>query len=128
LTVDAQRPPRVIFSITEKDVGRAHVPAPVLVDSGNVRLTRVRIPEQPIAPGLLLRERMISRLDVHRIVWIRDLVIPKLGTILPRPRVLQKPSEFSSRGVELVEERKDIQHQKHRNPDLRTQYRNQLRR
>ena len=71
------------FSVTEKDVGRTHVPTPILVDSRNVRLARVRIVEHPIAPGLLLRERVIGSLDVHRIIWIRDLVIPKLGTKLP---------------------------------------------
>jgi len=74
---------KLTFSVTEKDVGWIHVPAPVLVDGGNVRLTRVRIVEHPIAPGLLLRERVICSLDVHRIIWIRDLVIPKLGTKLP---------------------------------------------
>jgi len=74
---------RLTFSVTEKDVGRTHVPAPVLVDGRNVRLTRVHIVEQPIAPGLLLHEREIGSLDVHRIIWIRDLVIPKLGTKLP---------------------------------------------
>jgi len=74
---------RLTFSVTEKDVGRTHVPTPVLVDGRNVRLTRVRIVEHPIAPGLLLRERVIGRFDIHQVIWIRDLVIPKLGTKLP---------------------------------------------
>ena len=90
---------RLTFSITEKDVGWTHVPATVLVDSGNVRLTRVHIVEQLITPVLLLRERGVGRHDVYRIVWICDLVISKLGTVLPRPRVLQKPDEFGSSGV-----------------------------
>ena len=36
---------RLTFSVAEKDIGRAHVPTPVLVDSGNVWLTRVRMRE-----------------------------------------------------------------------------------
>jgi hypothetical protein len=91
------------LSVAEKDVGRVHVPAPVLVDSGYVWLTRVCVLEHLITPGLFLRERVISRYDVHRVVRIRDLVIPELGTILPRPRELQKPDEFSSRSTELEE-------------------------
>ena len=126
LTVDAQCPPWIVwtriqsqtrtitgadrqmltFSITEKDVGRAHVPAPVLVDGSNIWLTRVHAIERPITPVLFLRKRVIRRLDVYRIVWIRDLVKPELGTILPRPRVLQKPSWFSSGSVEPEEERR----------------------
>jgi len=74
---------RLTFSVTEKDVGGTHVPAPVLINSRNVRLTRIRVVEQLIAPGLFHCERVVGRLDVHRIIYIRDLVIPKLGTILP---------------------------------------------
>lgn len=83
------------FSVAEKDVGGRHIPAPVLVDSGNVWLTGIHVVERLVTPGLLLREREIGWHDVHRIVWVCDLVIPKLGAILPRPRVLQKPDEFS---------------------------------
>ena len=88
---------KLTFSIAEKDVGRIHVPAPVLVDSGNVWLTRIRVVEGLITQGLLLCDREICRRDVHWIVWVRDLVKPKLGTILPRPRVLIEPAESSSR-------------------------------
>ena len=94
------------FSVTEKDVGRAHVPASVLVDGGNIWLTRVHPVERPVTPVLLLCERVICRLDVYWIACIRDLVEPELGTILPRPRVLQKPSGFSSGCVEPEEERR----------------------
>lgn len=76
------------FSVTEKDVGWSHVPTPVLVNSGNIRLRRLFIVERLITPFLLLRDREIGRLNIHRIVWIRDLVKPKLGTKLPRPRKL----------------------------------------
>lgn len=76
------------FSVTEKDVGRGHIPTPVLVDSGNIRLRRLFIVEQLIAPFLLRRDRDIRRLDIHRIVRVRDLVKPKLRTILPCPRKL----------------------------------------
>jgi hypothetical protein len=114
------------LSVAEKDVGRGHVPAPVLVDSGYVWLTRVHIIEYVITPGLFCRERVIDRHDVHRIVWIRDLVIPELGTILPRPRVLQEPDEFSPRSAELEEG--SIQHQWYQNYHSRIQYHNQLRR
>jgi len=94
------------FSVTEKDVGRAHIPTPVLVDGGNVWLTRIRTAKHLITPGLFLKERVILRLDVYRIVWIRDLVEPELGAILPRPRVLQKASGFSSGWVEPEDERR----------------------
>jgi len=116
---------RLTFSVTEKDIGRSHVPAPVLINSRNVRLTRVRVVEQPIAISLEHRERVVGSLDVHRIIWIRGLVIPQLGTILPWPRVLQKPDEFSSRGVESAEG-EDIReyHYPHR---FRMRYRNRLR-
>lgn len=79
---------RLTFSIAEKDVGRGHVPTPILVKGGNVWLKRFLIVEQLITPYLLLRDRVIGRHDVHWIIWIRDLVIAKLGTILPRPREL----------------------------------------
>jgi hypothetical protein len=92
------------LSVAEKDVGRGHIPAPVLVDGGDVWLTRVRVIERLITPGLVRRERIIiDRHDIHRIVRIRDLVIPKLGTRLPRPTVLQKPDEFSSGSAEPEE-------------------------
>ena len=79
---------RLTFSVTEKNVRRSHVPTPVLVDSGNVRLRGFFIVEELITPSLLLCDREICRLDVHRIGWIRDLVEPKLGTKLPGPREL----------------------------------------
>jgi hypothetical protein len=79
---------RLTLAVTEKDVGRGHVPTPVAVNGGNIRLRRLLTVERLITPFLLLCDREVRRLDVHRIIWIRDLVKPELGTELPRPREL----------------------------------------
>jgi hypothetical protein len=78
------------LSVAEKDVGRGHVPTPVLVNSGNVGLRGFFIVERLITPLLLLRDREIRGFDVQRVVWVGNLVKPKLGTKLPGPRELRK--------------------------------------